>query len=121
MWFGIMLLEMMTQEQPTIELFPYGIDLRKWVAFAFPKHSMDILDASLKQEAYSWGSSCALQMIRQCWIEIVDAMFIRTMRIHKRTIHVFGKAEECLEGTRIVKTKHKAWKSRYMSYNVSES
>ena len=37
----------------------------------------------------------------------MDAVLIRTMRIHKRTIYVFGKAKECLEGTRILKTKHR--------------
>ena len=76
------------------------------MAFAFPKYSMYVLDASLIHEANSWGLSCALQTIGQCWIGIVDVVLIRTMRIHKRTIYIFGKAEGCLEGTRILKTKH---------------
>ena len=87
-------------------MFLDGLDLRKWVAFAFPKHSMYVLDASLIHEAASWGLSYALQTIGQCWIGMVNAVLIRTMRIHKRTIYVFGKAKECLEGTRILKTKH---------------
>ena len=73
MWFGIMLLEMMTQKQPTRRIVS-GWALRKWVAFAFPKHGMYVLDALLKHEADSWGSSCALQTIGQCWIGIVDAV-----------------------------------------------
>ena len=55
MWFGIMLLEMMTQEQPTRELFPDGLDLRKWWLLHLQKHSVYLLDASLKREADSWG------------------------------------------------------------------
>ncbi|KAK4595899.1 hypothetical protein RGQ29_014116 [Quercus rubra] len=101
-----MMLEMMRQKQPTRELFPDGLDLRKWVASAFPKHIMDVIDASLKQEADSWGSSCALQRLGQCCIEIVEAVLKCTMRIHKKQQSVFGKAEECFEGTRILKTKH---------------
>ena len=76
------------------------------MASAFPKHIMDVIDASLKQEADSWGSSCALQRLGQCCIEIVEAVLKCTMRIHKKQQSVFGKAEECFEGTRILKTKH---------------
>ena len=100
------MLEMMRQKQPTRESFPDGLDLRKWVAFAFPKHIMDVIDASLKQEADSWSSSCALQRLGQCCIEIVEAVLKCMMRIHKKQQSVFGKAEECFEGTRILKTKH---------------
>ena len=74
--------------------------------FFFFDVSMCVLDASLIHEANSWGLSCALQTIGQCWIGIVDVVLISTMRIHKRTIYVFGMAAGCLEGTRILKTKH---------------
>lgn len=67
-----MLLEMMTRKKPISELFSEGLNLRKFVASAFPSHVMDVLDTSLKQEAYSWGSSTALQRLEQCCVEILD-------------------------------------------------
>ena len=73
--------------------------------FAFPKHSMYVLDASLIHEVDSWGLSCVLQTIGQCWIGIVDAMLIRTMRIHKGPSMSLVRLRS-LEGTRILKTKH---------------
>ncbi|KAG2694836.1 hypothetical protein I3760_08G162800 [Carya illinoinensis] len=71
--FGIMLLEMMTRKKPTSELFSDGVDLRNWVDSAFPDHIMDVLDTSLKQEANSGDSSCALQRFKQCCVEMLDS------------------------------------------------
>ncbi|XP_041021027.1 LRR receptor-like serine/threonine-protein kinase FLS2 [Juglans microcarpa x Juglans regia] len=76
--FGIMLLEMMTGRKPTSELFSDRANLRNWVDSAFPDHIMDVLDNSLKREANSGDSSCALQRFEQCCVEMLDSGLICT-------------------------------------------
>ncbi|KAF5454025.1 hypothetical protein F2P56_023723 [Juglans regia] len=84
--YGIMLLEMMTRKKPTSELFSDGLDLRKWVASAFPNSIMDVLDTSLKQEASSGaGSSSDAQRLEHCCSQIIDTRLMCTEENpHKR-------------------------------------
>ncbi|KAJ6918242.1 hypothetical protein NC651_012470 [Populus alba x Populus x berolinensis] len=68
--FGIMLLELITRQRPTGEMFTAGLDLRKWVGAATPHHILDVVDMSLKREAHSSG---ALEKLKQCCVHVVDA------------------------------------------------
>ncbi|KAL6324168.1 hypothetical protein AAG906_006439 [Vitis piasezkii] len=70
--FGVMMLEMITRKRPTNEMFSDGFDLRKWVCSAFPNQVLDIVDISLKHEAYLEGSG-ALHKLEQCCIHMLDA------------------------------------------------
>uniref|UniRef100_A0A2K2AAX3 non-specific serine/threonine protein kinase n=1 Tax=Populus trichocarpa TaxID=3694 RepID=A0A2K2AAX3_POPTR len=68
--FGIMLLEWITRQRPTGEMFTDGLDLRKWVGAATPHHILDVVDMSLKREAHSSG---AIEKLKQCCVHVVDA------------------------------------------------
>ncbi|CAK7340703.1 unnamed protein product [Dovyalis caffra] len=68
--FGVMLLELITRQRPTGEIFRDGLDLRKWVVAATPHHILDVVDMSLKLEAHSHGS---LEKLEQCCDHVVDA------------------------------------------------
>jgi hypothetical protein len=65
-----MLLELITRQRPTGEMFTDGLDLRKWVGAATPHHILDVVDMSLKREAHSSG---ALEKLKQCCVHVVDA------------------------------------------------
>ncbi|CBI36778.3 unnamed protein product, partial [Vitis vinifera] len=71
--FGVMMLEMITRKRPTNEMFSDGLDLRKWVCSAFPNQVLDIVDISLKHEAYLEEGSGALHKLEQCCIHMLDA------------------------------------------------
>ena len=71
--FGVMIMEMITRKRPTNEMFSDGLDLRKWVCSAFPNQVLDIVDISLKHEAYLEEGSGALHKLEQCCIHILDA------------------------------------------------
>ncbi|KAL6324107.1 hypothetical protein AAG906_006378 [Vitis piasezkii] len=71
--FGVMMLEMITRKRPTNEMFSDGLDLRKWVCSAFPNQVLDIVDISLKHEAYLQEGSGALHKLEQCCIHMLDA------------------------------------------------
>jgi|UniRef100_B9NHQ0 hypothetical protein len=65
-----MLLELITRQRPTGEMFTDGLDLRKWVGAATPHHILDVVDKSLKREAHSSG---ALEKLKQCCVLVIDA------------------------------------------------
>ena len=67
------MLEMITRKRPTNEMFSDGLDLRKWVCSAFPNQVLDIVDISLKHEAYLEEGSGALHKLEQCCIHMLDA------------------------------------------------
>ncbi|GLT95097.1 hypothetical protein SLE2022_128010 [Rubroshorea leprosula] len=48
--FGILLLEMITGNRPTDEIFKDGMNLHLFAKLALPEHVMDVVDASLLQE-----------------------------------------------------------------------
>ena len=64
---------MITRKRPTNEMFSDGLDLRKWVNSAFPNQVLDVLDNSLKDEAYLEEGSGALHKLEQFCIRILDA------------------------------------------------
>ena len=64
---------MITQKRPTNEMFSDGLNLRKWVNSTFPNQVLDILDISLKDEAYLEEGSGALHKLEQFCIHILDA------------------------------------------------
>ena len=53
-----MLLELITRQRPTGEMFTDGLD-----------HFLDVVDMSLKREAHSSG---ALEKLKQCCVHVVD-------------------------------------------------
>ncbi|RVX18991.1 Receptor-like protein kinase 2 [Vitis vinifera] len=78
----------------------YGLDLRKWVCSAFPNQVLDIVDISLKHEAYLEEGSGALHKLEQCCIHMLDAgMMCTEENPQKRPLisSVAPKAKECLE------------------------
>lgn len=66
-----MLVEILTRRKPTSEIFSDGLNLRNWVASAFPNNVWDILDSSLKQEANS-GGPIELNRFENCCINVLE-------------------------------------------------
>ncbi|GMY21551.1 pentatricopeptide repeat-containing protein At3g05340 [Fagus crenata] len=81
--FGIMLLEMMTQKKPTRELFPDGLDLRKRVASAFPKHIMDVVGASLSRRHILGAQVVLYKGLGNAALKLLMQRLCARKRIHK--------------------------------------
>ncbi|VVA12694.1 PREDICTED: probable LRR receptor [Prunus dulcis] len=83
--FGVMLLEMITRRRPTSNMYYDGLDLRKWVSGAFPGKILDVVDTTLKQDAYLEVTHGALEELEQCSIQMLDVgMMCREDNPHKR-------------------------------------
>ncbi|PRQ42181.1 putative protein kinase RLK-Pelle-LRR-XII-1 family [Rosa chinensis] len=67
--FGVMVLEMITRRRPTSNMFPDGLDLRKWVVSSFPDHVWDVVDSTLKEIQSTHG---ALDELEKCCIQMLD-------------------------------------------------
>ena len=78
-----MLLEMMTQKKPTRELFPDGLDLRKRVASAFPKHIMDVVGASLSRRHILGAQVVLYKGLGNAALKLLMQRLCARKRIHK--------------------------------------
>lgn len=98
--FGVMLLEMITRRRPTSNMFSDGLDLRKWVSCAFPGKILDVVDTTLKQDAYLEVTHGALEELEQCSIQMLDVgMMCTEDNPHKRPpmSSVVQSLKKCLQ------------------------
>ncbi|XP_057845323.2 putative leucine-rich repeat receptor-like serine/threonine-protein kinase At2g24130 [Cryptomeria japonica] len=100
--YGILLLEMLTRERPTHQMFVDGLSLRMWVSMAFPDRISEVVDDSLllcKGGATDSTCSCLIQLVRVALLCSKDSPKDRPSMAE--VVEMLECIEDMFEGSRI--------------------